>query len=255
MPSSGGFQFIAPDWPAPERVKSVLTTRFGGASEPPFEAFNLGDHVGDSAQSVAANRESLLREISAQSVFWLNQVHGVDVVQVAEPSAVVKADASWSRTPGIACAVLTADCLPVLLCDDQASVVAAVHGGWRGLVAGVLEQTLAALPVGPSQVMAYLGPAIGVDQYEVGLEVVEAILHSAKTPGLLSALKTAISPSAKRPLHFQVDLYQLARMQLQHLGVERVYGGEFCTYQDPRFYSYRQQPVTGRQASLIWLEP
>ncbi|MES2820541.1 MAG: peptidoglycan editing factor PgeF [Pseudomonadota bacterium] len=240
--------WLRPDWPAPAHVRACVTTRAGGVSQPPFESCNLGEHVEDDPIAVAENRARLSAALDCQPA-WLRQVHGVAVVQ-AEPARVRDADASWSATPGVACAVMTADCLPVLFCDRAGSRVAAAHAGWRGLANGVLEATLDALAVPAPDVLVWLGPAIGPEAFEVGPEVREAFV------GQHPEGATAFRPSGN-PLYPQrllADLYALARIRLAARGITAVYGGGLCTFSDERFYSYRHMPRTGRFASLIWLQ-
>lgn len=236
--------WILPDWPAPASVRACVTTRLGGASRPPYDSFNLGTHVEDQASAVAANRDRLQRLIGATPA-WLSQVHSA-VVVTADPAQVAVADGSWSATPGVACSVLTADCLPVLFCDRAGTRVAAAHAGWRGLAGGVLEATLDALGCPGDQVLAWLGPAIGPEAFEVGPEVRDAFVT------VQAEAASAFVPSAN-PGRFLADLYALARLRLATRGVTAVYGGGFCTFSDPRFYSYRRSAVTGRFASLVWL--
>lgn len=243
--SAWGSDLLVPEWPAPPGVRACVTTRHGGVSRAPFDSFNLGDHVGDDPAAVAWNRQYLQQTLGCQPV-WLEQVHSSVAVQ-AVPGVCAIADASWSRTPGQACAVLTADCLPVLFCDRDATRVAAAHAGWRGLVGGVLEATLKALAVPAEELLVWLGPAIGPVAFEVGPEVREAFL--AQHPEAAGAF--AASVNADRSM---ADLYQLARIRLAAVGVNAVYGGGLCTLSDPRFYSYRRASRTGRFASLIWLE-
>ncbi|AKA22410.1 peptidoglycan editing factor PgeF [Pseudomonas chlororaphis] len=237
--------WLIPDWPAPAGVKACVTTRAGGVSLAPFDSLNLGDHVDDDPRAVAENRRRLTDRFSMQPA-WLQQVHGIDVVE-ADPSLVATADASWTSTPGIACTAMTADCLPVLFCDRSGSRVAAAHAGWRGLAAGVLEATLDSLNVAPAEVLAWLGPAIGPQAFEVGPEVREAFVRH------LPLTEQAFVPG-HNPGKFMADIYRLARLRLAACGVTAVYGGGFCTVSDPRFYSYRRSPRTGRFASLVWLE-
>lgn len=238
---------LIPDWPAPANVRACVTTRAGGVSVAPFDSFNLGDHVGDDPAAVAENRRRLQALLGCQAA-WLSQVHGVAVVE-ADPAQVTEADASWSTTPGVACAVMTADCLPLLFCDRAGTRVAAAHAGWRGLAAGVLEASVAALGCPPAEVLVWLGPAIGPQAFEVGAEVREAFVAQH------AAAAEAFVPSVN-PGRFMADLYRLARIRLAVSGVAAVYGGGLCTFGDAeRFYSYRRAPRTGRQASLIWLEP
>ncbi|MCC6075968.1 peptidoglycan editing factor PgeF [Pseudomonas sp. GCM10022188] len=245
--SFGWADLLIPDWPAPAGVRACVTTRRGGVSAAPFDALNLGDHVGDDPLAVAENRRRLQALLGCRAA-WLDQVHGVAVVE-ADPNRVLEADASWSATPGVACTVMTADCLPVLFCDRAGTRVAAVHAGWRGLVAGVLEASVAALGCPADQVLAWLGPAIGPQAFEVGAEVREAFL--AQHPEAAAAFVPSVNPG-----RFMADLYQLARIRLAAAGVSAVYGGGLCTFSDAtRFYSYRRAPRSGRLASLVWLEP
>lgn len=237
--------WIIPDWPAPLRVRACITTRSGGVSQEPYDSFNLGDHVGDSPNAVSANRQRLQRILSCEPA-WLNQVHSNIVVE-ADPLGCLTADASWTATTGVACAVMTADCLPVLLCDLDGSRVAAAHAGWRGLAAGVLEATVAAIDIPGSQLIAWLGPSIGSDAFEVGAEVREAFVSQH------DAAAQAFSPS-RNDGRYMADIYHLARIRLAACGVTAVFGGGFCTVNDPRFYSYRRAARTGRFASLIWLD-
>ena len=241
---------ITPDWPAPATVSALVTTRSGGFSRGPWQGFNLGDHVGDEADAVAANRWLLQEQLGAGTrVQWLQQVHGTAVVLAPRAHGVPVADASWSGDPGVACAVLTADCLPVLLCDRAATVVAAAHAGWRGLAEGVLEATVRALPVPAASLLAWLGPAIGPAAFEVGAEVRDAFLAADGSAAVLEAF----TPAQRRG-HYFADIYRLARLRLQAAGVAAIYGGGFCTVSDAaRFYSYRRDGVTGRMASLIYL--
>ena len=236
--------WLRPDWPAPVRVRACVTTRGGGVSQGAFEGLNLGDHVGDDPAAVAQNRARLSAALGCQPA-WLSQVHGIAVAE-ADPAVVPEADASWTAAPGIACAVMTADCLPVLFCDRAGTRVAAAHAGWRGLAQGVLEATLERLAVPADQVLVWLGPAIGPAVFEVGPEVREAFVRQhAEAAG-------AFRPSA-RPGHLLADIYALARIRLAARGVTAVHGGGGCTVTDPRFYSYRRAARTGRFASLIWL--
>jgi len=237
--------WLTPDWPAPARVKACVTTREGGVSLAPFDSLNLGDHVGDDPRAVAENRRRLTDQFVITPA-WLQQVHGIAVVE-ADPTQVATADASWTATPGIACTAMTADCLPVLFCNRAGTRVAAAHAGWRGLANGVLEATLDSLAVPANEILAWLGPAIGPQAFEVGPEVREAFI--AQLPEAVKAF--AASPNAGK---FLADIYQLARLRLAARGITAVYGGGLCTVNDPRFFSYRRNPRTGRFASLIWIE-
>ncbi len=236
---------LIPDWPAPERVRACVTRRAGGVSVAPFDSLNLGDHVGDAAPAVAENRRRLADHFAIQPA-WLKQVHGVNVVQAA-PGQVDEADASWTSTPSVACTVMTADCLPALFCDRAGTRVAAAHAGWRGLAAGVLEATAASLAVPGEDVLVWLGPAIGPRNFEVGGEVRDAFM--ATHPQTAQAFVPGASEGK-----FIADIYALARLRLAAVGVTAVYGGGLCTVDDPQFFSYRRASVTGRFASLVWLQ-
>jgi polyphenol oxidase len=237
---------LIPNWPAPASVRALQSTRSGGCSPVPYASFNLGSHVGDAPVLVARNR-MLLAPLMPSEPVWLNQVHGTTVVNAAQASCLPQADACVSAQAGVVCVVMTADCLPVLLCDVAGSVVGAAHAGWRGLCDGVIEATVAAMQVAPQTLMAWLGPAIGADAFEVGAEVRAAFVAHAPEAAV------AFTPHA--PDKYRADIYQLARQRLQALGVTQIYGGEHCTYRDPaRFFSYRRDGVTGRMGTFIWLE-
>jgi polyphenol oxidase len=238
------FDWIVPDWPAPKHVGALITTRNGGSSRGVFASLNLGDHVGDAPAAVASNR-AVLRSYLPADPLWLQQIHSNRVIEALASGA--HADSSMTRTPHVVCAVLSADCLPVLLCDTQSTAVAVVHAGWRGLAAGVLENTVAALQVPAKRLLAYLGPAIGVKNYQVGEEVRRAFLAHERKAG------EAFFPDEDGK--WRADLPALARHRLAALGVERIWGGHDCTAADPaRFFSYRRDGPTGRMASLIWLK-
>ncbi|MCH4871906.1 MULTISPECIES: peptidoglycan editing factor PgeF [Pseudomonas] len=237
--------FLIPDWPAPAGIRACVTTRAGGVSLAPFDSLNLGDHVDDDPLAVAANRQRLTHIFDVQPA-WLSQVHGV-VVAPASPGRVVEADASWTSTPGIACTVMTADCLPALFCNRAGTRVAAAHAGWRGLAAGVLEATAKSLNVEPQEILVWLGPAIGPTAFEVGGEVREVFVQDL--PQSAAAFVPSINPG-----RFMADIYELARLRLARYGITAVYGGGYCTVTDPRFFSYRRSPRTGRFASLVWIE-
>ncbi len=239
--------WIVPDWPAPARVKAFITTRRGGVSHPPFGGLNLGDHVGDVPGSVAANRALLSLYLPAEPL-WLRQVHGTDVVVADAVASGVEADAAHTATQGIVCAILTADCLPVLICDRNGSQVAAVHAGWRGLSQSVIERTIEAMRVPTEELLLFLGPAIGPTRYEVGDDVRDAFIHDDENA------VTAFLPRANGK--WLANLYELAQLRLRRLGVEAIYGGDCCTFDDAeRFFSYRRDGQTGRMAALIWLDP
>jgi YfiH family protein len=237
--------FLVPDWPAPVRVRALQTLRNGGCSRAPWDSFNLGDHVGDDPAKLMANRAALRTHLPAEPL-WLKQVHGTVVVAAEKSPRMNEADAAYTRQPGTVCVVMTADCLPVLFCDRAGMVVAAAHAGWRGLLGGVLEATVASMKVPAGEVLAWLGPAIGPSAFEVGEEV-----RAAFMAGDLASAE-AFAPHA--PGKWLADIYGLARQRLRRAGVEAVYGGTACTLSDPEHYfSYRRDGVTGRMATLIWL--
>jgi YfiH family protein len=228
--------FLVPDWPAPRNVKALVTTREFG---------NLADHVGDAKSAVAARRAALRKHLPAEPL-WLTQVHGSRCVALEDTVVGVEADASCAHAIGGVCAVLTADCLPILLCDDSGTVVAAAHAGWRGLLGGVIEATVAAMAAPPERLMAWLGPAIGPMAFEVGEEVRDAFI--AEDVEAFSAFSAR--PNGK----WLCDLYALARRRLARMSVARVFGGDRCTYAETGlFYSYRRERNTGRMASMIWI--
>jgi hypothetical protein len=238
-------EWIVPDWPAPPSVGALATVRSGGVSQEPYSSLNLGDYVGDEPARVAGNRAILRAHLPAEPC-WLRQVHGRVVATADDGNAGnQEADASVARKPGVVCGILSADCLPVLFCDEAGTVVAAAHAGWRGLAAGVLEAAVRAMGVAPETLLVWLGPAIGPDHFEVGDEVRAAFI--ARQPQAATAFRA-------RGDKWLADLYLLARLRLASLGTTRVFGGNFCTYGDAgRFFSYRRDGRTGRMASLVWL--
>lgn len=240
--------FIVPDWPAPARVRAVSTTRAGGFSPAPWDSFNLGGHVTDDPERVEQNRRKLAScvGIPLSAFSFMNQVHGTEIAELPRKSP-VQADGCVTSAAGVPCLVMTADCLPVLLCNKDGSRVGAAHAGWRGLCIGVLEQAVARFE-DPADVMAWLGPAIGPGQFEVGSEVREAFIEKD------DEAREAFIPSST-PGHFMADIYQLARQRLASAGVSQIYGGHWCTFSEPdRFFSYRRDGVTGRMASLIVID-
>ncbi len=241
--------YIDVEWPAPRGVRAICTTRVGGVSRGICASFNIGARCGDDAVAVAANRHQLRASLGLQrEPGWLRQVHGTCVVRLPAAEPEPEADASFTTAQMTACVVLSADCLPVLFCADDASAVAAAHAGWRGLAAGVLESTVAALPVAPARLLAWLGPAIGPDAFEVGEDVYSAFVRG--DAGAANAFATT-GLAGK----YHADLFALARRRLAAAGVTQVYGGGVCTYADAsRFFSFRRDGVTGRQAAMIWLE-
>jgi YfiH family protein len=272
--------WLEPEWPAPPGVRALSTFRTGGVSTAPYASLNLGDHVGDVPEAVAENRRRLRASAGLPAEpAWLTQVHGTNVADLdaavdpetartrsvgssglgaakTEPLGPAKlgasgpvgpADAAFTRRRGRVCAILTADCLPIVLAADSGDMVAAAHAGWRGLAGGVIEATVKALEVPPEGLLAWLGPAIGPQHFEVGAEVREALVK-----GDLGA-EAAFAPNARG--RFMADLSALVRRRLAALGVSRIYGGGRCTYADKdRYFSHRRDGVTGRQATLIWLE-
>lgn len=236
---------LVPDWPAPANVHARVTTRAGGASTGPWRGLNLATHVGDDPAHVALNRAWLRSQLPAEPV-WLEQVHGTDCVVAEHAAPACVADASVSFEAFCICTVMTADCLPVLFCSHDGKVVAAAHAGWRGLLAGVLENTMQAMHNPPTALMAWLGPAIGPQKFEVGAEV--RALFVAQDEAAADAF---VAHGDK----WLADIYALARLRLRKAGVEAIYGGGLCTVSDAeRFYSYRRDGATGRMASLIWRE-
>lgn len=257
---------ILPQWPAPDNIKSLQTTRHGGCSQAPFDSFNLGEHVDDNSQDVKRNRQQLAELLPSEPV-WLNQVHSNTLVDAGSAATGIDADGSYTTRSNVVSVVMTADCLPVLICNRQGNGVAAIHAGWRGLLNGILEQgvkkLLSASRCRPEDLLVWLGPAIGPGMFEVGDEVRQAFLDKERQQSPEKSQKTAKcfipSPSLQTELSSQkkwlADIYQLARIRLSQVGVENFSGGTYCTYkQSEQFYSYRRDGKTGRMASLIWIE-
>lgn len=246
---------IVPDWPVSARVRSCITTR--GELQPgdAYASFNLALHVGDNPERVTQRRHQLCQQLGlARAPQWLEQVHGIRVVEAQDDDLVRTADGCFTSASGLACTVMTADCLPVLLVNKKENRVAAVHAGWRGLADGVLASAVASFDDAPGDLLVYLGPAISAAAFEVGIDVLETFFENARNTDHSEKIARAFTPGAK-PLHFFGDLYALARAELQSLGVQDIFGGDFCTFTDAgRFYSYRRDGVTGRMASLIWLQ-
>ena len=240
--------FIKPNWPAPTHVNALQTTRSDGVSLPPYGSLNLGAHVNDDATAVANNRQLLMSYLPSEPV-WVNQVHGVEVIDAAQSTCLQNADASFTTKLNIVCVTMTADCLPVLLCDRAGTVVSAVHAGWRGLCDGVIEAAVHKMQVSPSEILAWLGPAIGPNAFEVGAEVREQFTQ--RNHRAAQAFKAHGDK-------WLCNIYLIAQQRLNALGVTQIYGGgvneDFCTYSDEaRFFSFRRDNITGRMASLIWL--
>ncbi|MXY56868.1 MAG: peptidoglycan editing factor PgeF [Gammaproteobacteria bacterium] len=245
-----GSTLIEPEWPVPNRVRALVTTRAGGVSEPPYESFNLAFHVGDAAERVKRNRRRLLDQAGIEVVQWLDQEHGQRVLAASSGTAAggpITADASWTMAGDLGLAVLVADCVPLLLADEDASLVAVAHCGWRGTVAGVVEATLDALPSAPGQLIAWLGPGVCRDCYEVGPEVRDALDGDERA--VLDEQRRRSGSERK----WLMDLPALIVARLRRSGVGRIVASSLCTICDKRFYSYRRDGRTGRFAALIWL--
>lgn len=243
---------IHPEWSAPSAIAACCTTREGGVSHTPWNSLNLGDHVGDLLENVNQNRALLAKKAGFQNenLAWLRQVHGTDVAEVTSRNVgnCPAADASFTREPGLVCAILTADCLPVIMCDRAGTVVGAAHAGWRSLCGGVLENLISRMNVPAHELIAWMGPAIGPEQFEVGPEVRDAFV--AYSP----SAKRAFTRERARPGHFMADIFELARQRLAAAGVQAFDGGGLCTHTDERrFYSYRRDGQTGRMATLVWI--
>lgn len=242
--------YICPNWPAPSTIKAYTSTRTYGYSAAPFDQFNLALHVEDDPGVVQKNRHKLIKELGLpHEPVWLRQVHGINVINVHDCSdSKPKADAAFAREPNQVCVVLTADCLPVLLCDADGQEVAAIHAGWQGLLAGVIDSTIESLSTPPENILAWLGPAIGPQSFEINEKIRDDYISRDKNNEAAFQL---------RDQSWYGDLYKLARINLNRYGITRVSGGNFCTYQDNRrFYSYRRaKGKTGRMASLIWIQP
>lgn len=241
-------QWIVPEWPAPSRVRALSTLRGGGVSCAPYDTFNLAEHVGDDRHAVTVNRQRLITAAALPSMpLWLKQVHGAHTIHAGEVAGTVSADACFTDRPAQVCAILTADCLPLLICDTQGRRVCALHAGWRGLVNGVVEAAVTALGMPGRDLMAWMGPAIGPDNFEVGDEVRTRFMSADRDS--LHAFRP--SPQGR----WLADIYQLTRLRLERQGVGHIYGAKWCTVSDPeRFYSYRRDGKTGRMASMIWLQ-
>lgn len=259
---------LVPNWPAPANVKALQTTRQGGVSAAPYDSLNLGDHVGDAPLAVERNR-ILLNALLPSEPVWLEQAHGTVVANADNASCLPQADACIARHRAAVCVVMTADCLPVLLCDTQGSVVGAAHAGWKGLAAGVIEATVQAMDAAPPNLMAWLGPAISQQAFEVGDEVRALFVDAdpkaaaAFTPspwsgkGVDSSLPFGerVPVRAREGMKYMADIYALAHLRLNALGITRIYGGDHCTYRESeKFFSYRRDGATGRMGTFIWLD-
>ena len=250
--------FITPNWPAPKNVHALQTNRHKGHSQAPFDSLNFGMHVNDNPMHVAQNRQLLSEHLPSEPV-WLNQTHSITVVDAANTTCLPNADASFSTKKNVVCVVMTADCLPVLLCDKAGTIVIAVHAGWRGLCDGAIEASIdaacRAAQIMSADLMAWLGPAIGPNAFEVGAELRDQfIMQDGQAEAAFKPHKNDKQEQNK----WLANIYQIAAQRLNNCGVSQVYGGgiesDFCTFtQNEQFFSYRRDGVTGRMASLIWL--
>lgn len=239
--------FIIPNWPTPNHIKAFTTTRLDGVSSSPYQSFNLAHHVGDALDNVMQNRERLKNKLKLPSEpIWLNQTHSNHVINLDHENTDKAADGSYTTQKNKICAILTGDCLPILLCDKTGSEIAAVHGGWRGLLAGVIESALKNFKNSPQNIYAWFGPAIGPQAFEVGNDVRDPFVAIDKN-----------AAQAFKPLQqskWLADIYLLAKQRLEKCGVTEIYGGDYCTYSDAdKFFSHRRDKETGRMANLIWI--
>jgi YfiH family protein len=242
--ASADHDWIVPDWPCPPTIRALITTRSGGVSTGQYASMNLGDTVGDDPEQVRENRRRLCLHLPS-APRWLQQIHGDGVVEADTVTGLPLADASFTLKTDVVCAIRVADCLPILLCDRNATSVGALHAGWRGLCGGVIENTVASMQVPPAQLMAYLGPAIGPGAFEVGEDVYSAFVKRDA--------RAAVAFRSHKPGKWFADLFELARQRLNNAGVSAISGGTLCTYSDPvRFFSHRRDKVSGRMAALIW---
>lgn len=246
---------LSPDWQVPDSVVACVTSRKGGVSKPPYDSFNFAMHVDDDETRVEENRKILAARFEPSLKWqWLQQVHGVETVEVSAAGEPIEADGLSTRVPGLVCCVLTADCLPVFLASRDGTEVALAHAGWRGLSQGILENTVASLATPAKELVAWLGPAIGPCHFEVGLEVRGIFVGKAQSLSERAALESSFSASATRG-KVKADLYALAKLKLAALGLNNVHGGEYCTFcEDRRFYSFRRDGVTGRMLSMIYIK-
>ena len=241
--------FIVPNWPVPTNVRSLQTTRLDGVSSSPYESLNLAAHVKDDVNAVATNRQLLRKYLPSEPV-WLNQVHGIEVIDAEKSTYLHNADASYTKKDKVVCAIMTADCLPLLLCDKSGSEVAAVHAGWRGLCDGVIEAAVNKFSADKIDILAWLGPAIGPNAFEVGDDVLQQFIERDR------CAEQAFTNYGDKWL---CNIYLLAQQRLNSLGVTKIYGSgfnaDFCTYSDKtRFFSFRRENITGRMATMIWLD-
>lgn len=238
---------ITPDWPAPHWVKAYTTTRNGGFSNAPYNSLNLADHVGDNLNDVSKNRKLLQKNLHLRKpIIWLKQIHGNIIISADHPTDCLEADAIYSRTKQTICAIQTADCLPVLVCSSSNYCVAAIHAGWKGLSAGIIETTMDTLALPPNDILVWLGPAISPKAFIVGEKVLQTFVEND------SAAISAFEPLGNK--QWQANLYKLAQQRLHKLGITAIFGGNYCTFSDKdRFFSFRRDKITGRMLSLIWI--
>ncbi|WP_342219767.1 peptidoglycan editing factor PgeF [Rickettsiella endosymbiont of Miltochrista miniata] len=238
---------ITPDWPAPHWVKAYTTTRTGGFSQTPYNSLNIAVHVGDNLDDVSKNRQLLQKNFHLKkSITWLEQIHGKVAISADHPNTSLQADAVYSKTAQTVCAVQTADCLPLLVCSSSSYCIAAIHAGWKGLSSGIIETTIDALSLPPSDILVWLGPAISPQAFIVGEEVFRSFMDKDQTA------ESAFQPIENNLWH--ANLYKLAQQRLHKLGITSIYGGNYCTFSDKlRFFSYRRDHITGRMLSLIWI--
>ena len=246
--------FFSPDWPCPPFVRSVVTYRFGGYSKKPYASNNMAIHVGDDIEIVQSNREKLSQTLSLpRQPIWLNQVHGNKIINVTHDYSLSDGDGFYCKELDKPCGILTADCLPILICSTKNKEIAAIHAGWRGLGSGIIKRALDMFESSSEDVIAYLGPAISSEVFEVGYEVREYFCDHAENLVEKNRIKAAFAKRGENKL--LADLYELARMDFELYGISKIYGGNFCSYRKSEFfYSYRRDGITGRNASIIWLK-
>lgn len=243
---------LIPDWPAPDKIHAAISSRKGGRSVSPWDELNLAFHVGDEASVVAKNWQILSEQLRLSvPPQLLRQVHGTSIVLADTDGVIRTADGCYANRAGPVCTVMTADCLPLLICNMKGTEVAAIHAGWRGLASGIIDKAIKQFAAHASELMVYLGPAISQPNFEVGCDVVDAFLASCH-PSMHRQIRDCFVRTDD--VHWKADLYRLAKIALNSAGVSQVYGGDFCTYDDAEhFYSYRRDGQTGRMASLIWI--
>lgn len=241
--------YLIPNWPAPKNVQAFTTTRTGGVSKPPYDSFNFNLRTGDNKEDVLTNRRKLRQELQLPSEpFWLKQEHTHSVIRLEKSTTITEQidDATFTTTPNLVCVVLTADCLPILVCDQQGTIVAAIHAGWKGIIAGVIEETIAAMDIDPTKLLVWFGPAIGPNAFEIGEDVRQTFIkHNPEAQKAFTAHND----------RFLANIYLLASQRLNNMGITAIYGGEYCTFtQKELFFSFRRDGInSGRMASLIWL--